>query len=314
MGSFGSQIKSREKAIERMLTGSDAIKKPPRPGKPFVFRFPPAPRASAEVLSMEGVTHGYGPKPLFEHANLLVERGQRIAFLGPNGVGKSTFLRLAMGLEQPAGGGSARFGPSVLANYFQQNQADALDLDKTVLEVVEDASSGQSYNELRKLLGQFLFKGDAVQKKIRQLSGGEKARVALCTFMLRPANLLVLDEPTNHLDIPAKEMLEEALQHFDGAVLVVSHDRYFVSQVANTICVLEEGQLKRYEGDYRYYMEQNEQLLGKVESRYVEGVNGIQSAKVVDLTEITKDKRNFGGKGGPSGDKTKGVKNAKRMK
>eukprot|EP00611_Tribonema_gayanum_P020023 TRINITY_DN3582_c0_g1_i2.p6 TRINITY_DN3582_c0_g1~~TRINITY_DN3582_c0_g1_i2.p6 ORF type:complete len:133 (-),score=76.10 TRINITY_DN3582_c0_g1_i2:266-664(-) len=132
--------------------------------------------------------------------------------------------------------------------------------------------------------------------------------------MLRPANLLVLDEPTNHLDIPAKEMLEEALQHFDGAVLVVSHDRYFVSQVANTICVLEEGQLKRYEGDYRYYMEQNEQLLGKVESRYVEGVNGIQSAKVVDLTEITKDKRNFGGKGGPSGDKTKGVKNAKRMK
>jgi len=311
-GSFGSQIKSREKSIEKRLNAPDAPKRPPHSGKPFVFRFPPAPRSTQEVLNMENVSHGYGT-PLFQNLDLLVERMHRIAFLGPNGAGKSTLLRLIMGYEKPCFSGSGSLGPSVIANYFQQNQADSLDLDMTVLEVVETASSGQSYNEIRKLLGQFLFKGDSVKKKIRNLSGGEKARVSLCTFMLRPANLLVLDEPTNHLDIPAKEMLEEALRHFDGAVLLVSHDRYFVSQVANTICVLEGKQLVRYEGDYRYYMEQNENLKEKVQSRYVDGVRGIENAKFVDFSEV-KEKKNFGGKGGPSGDKTKGIKNAKRRK
>ena len=114
---------------------------------------------------------------------------------------------------------------NVVANYFEQNQADVLDMDKTVEQTVEGASDNHSYNELRALMGQFLFKGDAVKKKVSQLSGGEKARLSLCCMMLRPANLLILDEPTNHLDIPAKEMLEEALQNFDGAILVISHDR-----------------------------------------------------------------------------------------
>jgi ATP-binding cassette subfamily F protein 3 len=313
-GSFGPQIKSREKAIEKMTTGPDAVKKPPHPGKPFVFRFPPAPRASMEMISVEGVSHGYPGNPLMDHVNLLVETGQRIAFLGPNGAGKSTLLRLIVGEEEPASG-EARLGPGVVLNVFRQNQADSLDMDKTVLQTLEDASSEHSYNELRKLLGQFMFKGDTVHKKIGQLSGGEKARVALCTFMLRPANLLVLDEPTNHLDVGAKEILEEALQHYDGAVVVVSHDRYFISQVANTICAIEDRELKRYEGDYKYYLDNSNELLDKVEARYVEGVQGIQSAKTVDLEEVVveKKKKNFGGKGGPSGRSDKGIKNAKRM-
>lgn len=201
-------------------------------GKPFRFRFPPAPRTSAsqEVLSAEELSHGYNGRTLFENVDLAVNKGDRIAFLGPNGAGKSTLLRLFMGQEEPTKG-KCTLGSSVVQQYFEQNQADALDLSKTVVETMMGASTTEKYEDLRKLLGQFLFKGDAVQKYVEQLSGGEKARVALCKMMLTPANLLVLDEPTNHLDIPAKEMLEEALQHYEGAVLLVSHDRYFVSQV-----------------------------------------------------------------------------------
>ena len=131
-------------------------------------------------------------------------------------------------------------------------------MDKTVVETIQGASNGQSYNELRALLGEFLFKGDAVEKKVENLSGGEKARLSLCCMMLRESNLLILDEPTNHLDIPAKEMLEEALQHFDGSVVVISHDRYFISKVATTVVAIENKKLTKYGGDYKFYMEKSE--------------------------------------------------------
>lgn len=231
-GAWAAQVKSREKALEKLLASDDYVKQPPIAGKPFRFRFPSAPRAGAsqDVLALEGLSHGYNSRILFQDVNLTVGKGQRVAFLGPNGAGKSTLLRLVVGQEEPTSGTCA-LGPSVVKQYFEQNQADALDLSKTVIETMMAASTTEKYEDLRKLLGQFLFKGDAVEKSVAQLSGGEKARVALCKMMLTPANLLVLDEPTNHLDIPAKEMLEEALQHYEGAVLVVSHDRYFVSQV-----------------------------------------------------------------------------------
>lgn len=202
-------------------------------------------------------------------------------------------------------------------NYFEQNQADALDLDKTVLETIQGASSGQSYNELRALLGQFLFKGDAVDKKVSNLSGGEKARLSLSCMMLRPANLLILDEPTNHLDIPAKEMLEEALQHFAGSVVIVSHDRYFISKVATTIVAIEDKQLVKYQGDFRFYMERSEKMRERIEARYVTGVERIQSAPIIDLREVEEPnkKKSFGGAAtaGLVSRKNKGVKNAKRM-
>jgi ATP-binding cassette, subfamily F, member 3 len=202
-------------------------------------------------------------------------------------------------------------------NYFEQNQADALDLDKTVLETIQGASSGQSYNELRALLGQFLFKGDAVDKKVSNLSGGEKARLSMSCMMLRPANLLILDEPTNHLDIPAKEMLEEALQHFAGSVVIVSHDRYFISKVATTIVAIEDKQLVKYAGDFRFYMERSEKMKERIEARYVSGVERIQSAPIIDLreVEVPDKKKSFGGAAtaGLVSRKNKGVKNAKRM-
>eukprot|EP00752_Nemacystus_decipiens_P018281 g16401.t1 len=312
-GAWATQVKSRQKALEKLIASDDYVKQPPNLGKPFRFRFPPAPRigSSEEIVSANGVGHGYNGRRLFSNVNLFVDKGDRIAFLGPNGAGKSTLLRLLVGQETPEEG-SCHLGSGVVKQYFEQNQADVLDLSKTVIETLMGASNGEKYEDLRKLLGQFLFKGDSVEKSVEQLSGGEKARVSLCKMMLTPANLLVLDEPTNHLDIPAKEMLEEALQHYEGSVLVVSHDRYFVSQVATTICNFEDKELVRYDGDYRYFLERNDNILEKVESRYVAGLAGIQKAKRVNLEEITRSKKSFGGKGGPSGRKDKGVKNAKR--
>ncbi|CAM9430508.1 unnamed protein product [Choristocarpus tenellus] len=316
-GAWATQVKSRQKALEKLLASDKYVKPPTNYGKPFRFRFPPAPRSSQEVLTVSHVHHGYPGRTLFEDANLVVDKGQRLAFLGPNGAGKSTLLRLIMGKEEP-NEGTSTLGPSVVAQYFEQNQADALDLSKTVMQTLESASTLEKHEDLRKLLGQFLFKGDAVKKTVGQLSGGEKARVALCKMMLTPANLLVLDEPTNHLDIPAKEMLEEALQHYEGAVVVVSHDRYFVSQVATTVCDIKDRALSRYDGDYRYYLDRNDDILDKVESRYVSGLSGIKSAKRVETSDgqdasTGSGKKSFGGKGGPSGRKDKGVKNAKRF-
>lgn len=191
-------VKQRQAKLEKMMKSDDYVQKPPFFGKPFRFRFPDAPRLSPEVAKISHLSHSYGNdatyNKLFDDCNLFVEKGDRIAVLGPNGSGKSTLLRFLMGKEKADAGTAEIVGANVVANYFEQNQADALDLDKTVIETIQGASNGQSYNELRALLGQFLFKGDAVEKKVRFLSGGEKARLSLCCMMLEPANLLILDE------------------------------------------------------------------------------------------------------------------------
>jgi ATP-binding cassette subfamily F protein 3 len=207
------------------------------------------------VAVLEDLSHSYGERILFLGANLEVERGDRIAFVGPNGAGKSTLLRLVMGTETPDDG-SARLGEhNVIAGYFEQNQAEALDLQKTVINTLFEAVPDWTQTQVRSLLGSFCFSNDAVFKEVGKLSGGEKARLALALMLLTPCNLLVLDEPTNHLDIPAKQMLEEALMEYEGAVLVVSHDRYFISRVANKIVELRDGELVVYRGDYAYYQQ-----------------------------------------------------------
>mmetsp|Transcript_1110 Transcript_1110/g.2342 ORF Transcript_1110/g.2342 Transcript_1110/m.2342 type:complete len:973 (-) Transcript_1110:136-3054(-) len=313
--------KQRQAKLEKLVKSDDYVKKPPFLGKPFRFRFPDAPRLSPEVAEVKGLSHAYGngayKKTLLDDADLFIEKNDRIAVLGPNGSGKSTLLRILMGKEEPDAGSAEIVGQNVIANYFEQNQADALDLDKTVIETIQGASNGQSYNELRALLGQFLFKGDAVEKKVFNLSGGEKARLSLACMMLRPANLLILDEPTNHLDIPAKEMLEEALQHFQGSVVVISHDRYFISRVATTIVAIEDRKLMKYGGDYKFYMDKSKHVKEKVEARYVKGVERIGAAPIIDLEELDqgKKKKSFGGAKTANmvSRKDKGVKNAKRQ-
>lgn len=246
-----TQAKSREKLldkVERLEAPVDAVSGPR-------FQFPPAPRSGREVARIADLTHSYGEKMLFLGANLEVERGDRIAFVGPNGAGKSTLLRLVMGLETPEDGIAALGEHNVVAGYFEQNQAEALDLEKTVIDTLFEAVPDWTQAQVRSLLGSFCFSNDAVFKEVGKLSGGEKARLALALMLLKPCNLIVLDEPTNHLDIPAKQMLEQALCEYDGAVLVVSHDRYFVSRVANKIVEIRDGELILYRGDYAYYQE-----------------------------------------------------------
>jgi ATP-binding cassette subfamily F protein 3 len=144
---------------------------------------------------------------------------------------------------------------NVIPGYFEQNQAEALDLQRTVMETIHDEVPDWTNEDVRTLLGRFLFSGETVFKQVEALSGGEKARLALAKMLLRPANLLILDEPTNHLDIPAKEMLEDALRNYDGTAIVISHDRYFISQVANKIVEIRDGELRLYRGDYHYYLD-----------------------------------------------------------
>lgn len=210
-------------------------------------------------MTIQDLTHTYDDKILFLGANLAIERGDRIAFLGPNGCGKSTTLRMIMGMESYDEGNVKIGTHNIIPGYFEQNQAEALDLEKTVMDTIHDEVPDWKNGEVRTLLGQFLFSGDTVFKKVGALSGGEKARLALAKMLLRPANFLILDEPTNHLDIPAKEMLENALKEYDGTVAIVSHDRFFISQVANKIVEIRDGEFIVYNGDYHYYLEKIEQ-------------------------------------------------------
>jgi ATP-binding cassette subfamily F protein 3 len=212
-----------------------------------------------KVERVEAPIETVGEQILFLGAELEIERGDRIAFVGPNGAGKSTLLRLIMGTET-ADEGIARLGEhNVIAGYFEQNQAEALDLSKTVIDTIFEAVPDWTQTKVRSLLGSFCFSNESVFKEAGKLSGGEKARLALALMLLQPCNLLVLDEPTNHLDIPAKQMLEDALIEYEGAALLVSHDRYFISRVANTIVELRDGELVRYRGDYAYYLQKKEE-------------------------------------------------------
>jgi ATP-binding cassette, subfamily F, member 3 len=246
-----TQAKSREKQLDKI----ERIEAPTGGLKTLHFRFPPAPRSGREVAIIEDLVHTYGEKILFLGADLLIERGDRIAFLGPNGAGKSTLLRMIMGLEKPTEGTVKLGGHNVIPGYFEQNQAEALDLNKTVMQTIHDEVPDWKNEEVRTLLGRFLFTGETVFKQVGALSGGEKARLALAKMLLEPVNLLILDEPTNHLDIPAKEMMEEAIQNYDGTVIIVSHDRYFISQVANKIVEIRDGEFRTYLGDYHYYLD-----------------------------------------------------------
>lgn len=246
-----TQAKSREKQLNKV----ERIEAPTADVRTLKFQFPAAPRSGREVIIVKDMVKTYGDDILFLGANLLLERGDRVAILGPNGAGKSTLLHMLMGTEPPDEG-TIKFGEhNVIPGYFEQNQAEALDLSKTVMETIHDEVPDWKNEEVRTLLGRFLFSGETAFKRVEALSGGEKARLALAKMLLSPVNLLILDEPTNHLDIPAKEMLEAALQDYDGTVVIVSHDRYFISQVATKIVEINEGELTLYRGDYQYYQE-----------------------------------------------------------
>ena len=249
-----TQAKSREKQLDKI----ERIEAPESDVRTLKFHFPPASRSGRVSVEIKDLTHAYGDQILFLGANLEIERGDRVAFLGPNGAGKSTLLKMVVGKET-YNEGEIVLGHNVLVGYFEQNQAEALDLHKDVFHTIHDDFPKMTHEEVRGVLGKFLFSGDTVFKQVRDLSGGEKARLALAKMLLTPVNFLILDEPTNHLDIPAKEMLEAALREYEGTVAVISHDRYFISQVANKIVEIRDGDLCMYAGDYAYYQEKREE-------------------------------------------------------
>ena len=246
-----TQAKSREKLLDKV----EKIEAPENNLKGPNFKFLDAPRAGRDILSIKDLTHSYEDNILFLGAFLELEPGERIAFLGPNGSGKSTLLRLIMGLEEPDEGSITIGKYNIIPSYFEQNQAEALELEKTVIETISQSVPDWTQTEIRSLLGSFGLTNDSVFKEVSQISGGEKARLALALMIIKPSNLLILDEPTNHLDIPSKQMLEQALSNYKGNALIVSHDRYFISKVANKIVEIRDGQLIKYQGDYKYYKE-----------------------------------------------------------
>ncbi len=246
-----TQAKSREK----LLTKIEKIEAPIADLNKPQFNFPKAPRPGKTVVRIDDLTHTYNEKIIFLGAKLDIEPGDHIALIGPNGAGKSTLLKLIAKIEEPEDGIVELGLHNIILSYFEQNQSEALDLEKTVLETIFNAVPDWNQTKVRSLLGGLGFTNEDVFKKVADISGGEKARVALALIIIKPCNLLLLDEPTNHLDIPAKEMLETAIREYTGSLMLISHDRYFISRVANKIVEIKDGQLVLYRGDYNYYLD-----------------------------------------------------------
>ena len=219
----------------------------------FSLRLPKAPESAERVLILEHLQAGYGTNELIKDVNLVLRRGEKVGLIGPNGSGKTTLLRTILG-DIPALGGEAKIGNRVKIGYFSQSY-ERLDPDQTLLDNFL-TEYGMTEEQTRSLLGGMLFHGDDVFKEIGTLSGGQKARLVLLKLVLDGANLLILDEPTNHLDILAKETVEAALEVFDGTVLVVSHDRYLINEVASRIWEIENHQIRDYKGNYEFYLEE----------------------------------------------------------
>jgi ATP-binding cassette, subfamily F, member 3 len=243
------QVQSRVKMLER--TERVEVAEGPRR---IHFSFPEPPRTGRRVATLSRVSKAYGANVVYSGVDVEVERGERVALVGVNGAGKSTLLRILAG-TLGFDAGERTLGAHVAVHYYAQHQLDVLDPSATVLEEVERVAPEAARTRLRTLLGAFLFSGDAVDKKVAVLSGGEKARLALAKMLVRPAAFLCLDEPTNHLDLASREVLEDALADFPGTIVFISHDRYFINRIATRVLEVASGALTSYAGNYDDYVE-----------------------------------------------------------
>lgn len=216
--------------------------------------FPVSQTPGRVVVEAEHVTKAYGEKTILKDISLLVERGSKIAFVGQNGQGKSTFIKAIVNEFEYEG--SIKLGHNVQLGYFAQNQAEYLDGEKTLLDTMLEAATDTNRSKVRDMLGAFLFRGDDVEKKVKVLSGGERNRLALCKLLLQPINVLVMDEPTNHLDIKSKNVLKAALQKYEGTLLLVSHDRDFLQGMSNIVYEFKDQKIREYLGDINFFLEQ----------------------------------------------------------
>ncbi len=249
-----SQAKSREKQLKKI----SKIEAPIAKSKSPVFNFPECPRSGKLVLNIKNLSHSFEDKILFLDINLKISSGEKIAILGPNGCGKSTLLKIIMKKISPEIGEINLGKHNIITSYYEQNQAEALSLDERVIDLICNKSPEWSQKKVRTFLGGFGFQNETVFKYIKQLSGGEKARLALALMIINPSNFLLLDEPTNHLDLQSKENLELAIKNYKGSLLIISHDRYFISKVANRIVEIKDSKLFSYDGNYEYFLEKTQ--------------------------------------------------------
>ena len=246
--------------------------------------FPVSVNPGKVVIETEHLEKSYGEKKVLKDVNLLIERQSKIAFVGQNGQGKTTLAKIIIGEIEHEG--KLKLGHNVQIGYFAQNQAEYLDGNKTVLQTMEDASNEKNRTKVRDMLGAFLFRGDEVEKKVKVLSGGERNRLALCKMLLEPFNVMVMDEPTNHLDIKSKNVLKDALNNFEGTLIIVSHDRDFLQNLTSRVYEFRNHKIREYLGDIDYYLEQRKLL----DMRAVEKSDKVKSSK---KKEDKAEKRSF---------------------
>ena len=244
------QVQSRVKQLEKM----DVVQIDDQDKSAMHFKFPPAPHSGKVTLELNNVSKSYGEKNILNNINLLIPRGEKIAFVGRNGEGKSTLSKIIAGVLDYEG--EVKLGHEVQIGYYAQNQQDMLDPEKTVFETLDDVATGDMRVKVKSLLGAFLFSGEAIEKKVKVLSGGEKARLSLAKMLLFPTNLLILDEPTNHLDMLSKDILKSALIQFDGTLIIVSHDRDFLQGLTNKVYEFRKPNIKEYIGDIYDFLEE----------------------------------------------------------
>ena len=243
-----TQVQSRVKMLDKL----EKIESPTEQKYSMHLRLPQPKRSPLNVVSCRNVTKHYGNIEVFNNMDMLVERGQKIGLVGHNGAGKSTLLKMLAGVESVSTG-AIRMGSNIDRAYYAQHQLETLDPDDTVFESIQKVSPGWSETEMRTYLGSFMFSGDEIEKYVKVLSGGEKARVALARMLVEPSHLLLLDEPTNHLDMMTRNVVERALIQFSGSIVCISHDRHFLNNVTNLTCEVGGGDIRLFEGNYEYY-------------------------------------------------------------
>ncbi|MDA3820579.1 MAG: ABC-F family ATP-binding cassette domain-containing protein [Candidatus Delongbacteria bacterium] len=262
------QVQSRIKQLEK-LNLSD-IEEPD--SSTIHFRFPDAPRSGSIVAEAKNLSKAFDDNLVFKHCNLIIERGEKVALVGKNGEGKTTFSKILLGLLNPSGG-LVKTGHNLHIGYYAQNQDELLDNHKTVFQTLDDEAKGEVRKNIRTILGSFLFSGDDINKPVSVLSGGERSRLALAKLLLEPYNLLVLDEPTNHLDIQSKDVLKNALKSYNGTLIVVSHDRYFLDGLVDVVYEFRKHNIHQHLGGIHTFLRHR-----KLESlREIESINKIKS-------------------------------------